>query len=104
MQDLVQLSGTTTKLSGNAVRAEHLAGLRDGHYLGLRHLVGQRQHRQLGRPAGVRGRRATDRLHGNAGAAGSDPQGHRNLGAKGGPPVPKPGNNLGGGGGTGFGG
>jgi hypothetical protein len=44
------------------------------------------------------------RRHGNAGAAGTDPQGHRNLGSKGGPPVPKPGNNLGGGGGTGFGG
>ena len=44
------------------------------------------------------------RRHGNTGTDGADPQAHRNLGSNGGPPVPRPGNNVGGGGGSGFGG
>jgi len=44
------------------------------------------------------------RRHGNTGETGTDGQAHRNLGSNGGPPVPRPGNNFGGGGGTGFGG
>lgn len=44
------------------------------------------------------------RRHGNTGEVGTDGLAHRNLVANGGPPVPRPGNNIGGGGGSGFGG